>query len=219
MFSAASVCQFGCLFVDTITSEWLNVKWRNLAVKYTVQNLARVRMSRSKVKVTGTKIEKVQHFVRESSSGARTSCGIPFGNGPREHGPPPVLRRWENQRMVSSYELGTYMTTGDLEQDLRSHSRDSRYSSLSMIYDCCNMTRSIFEILDERFSSAEMTFKCYSRSSTMSLLETPFLLTFYGNFLSILYLFWDSKKFVEDRILTHVYVWRHVHRKSVRISQ
>ena len=157
-------------------------------------------MSRSKVKVSWTKKnEKVRHFVRESSSGARTSCGIPFGSGPRERGPPAVLRRWENQRMVSSYELGTYMTTGDLEQDLRSHIGDSRYSSLSMMYDCCNMTRSIFEILDERFSSAEMTFKCYSRSSIMSLLETPFLLTFYCNFLPILYLFWDSKKFVEDR--------------------
>jgi len=37
-------------------------------------------MSRSKVKVTGvpagTKNENVRHFVRESSSGAQSSCGI-----------------------------------------------------------------------------------------------------------------------------------------------
>jgi len=38
---------------------------------------------RSKVKVTGDKNEKARHFVRESSSGARSSCGIFFESGPR----------------------------------------------------------------------------------------------------------------------------------------
>jgi len=47
------------------------------------KNLARVRIWRSKIKGQGhrgQKSEKVRHFVRERSSGAR-------------------LRRWENQRM------------------------------------------------------------------------------------------------------------------------
>jgi len=34
----------------------------------------------------GTKNEKVRRFVRESSSGARSSCGIFFGSGPRGRG-------------------------------------------------------------------------------------------------------------------------------------
>jgi len=37
-------------------------------------------MSRSKVKVTRDKNEKVQHFVRESSSGAQSSCDIFSGS-------------------------------------------------------------------------------------------------------------------------------------------
>jgi len=58
---------------------------------------------RSKVKVTGDKKnEKVWHFVQESSSGARSLCSILFGSGPRGCGPPPVLRRCENLRMLSS---------------------------------------------------------------------------------------------------------------------
>ena len=40
-------------------------------------------MSRSKVKVIGDKKMKVRHFVQESSSGERSSCGIFFGSGPR----------------------------------------------------------------------------------------------------------------------------------------
>jgi len=42
---------------------------------------------------TGQKAKKVRHFVRESSSGPRSSAA---------RGPPRVLRRWENQRMLSS---------------------------------------------------------------------------------------------------------------------
>ena len=39
---------------------------------------------RSKVKATGDKKnEKMRHFVPESSSGARSSCGILFGSGTR----------------------------------------------------------------------------------------------------------------------------------------
>jgi len=43
-------------------------------------------MSRSKVKVTGTKNEKVRHFVRELSSGVRSSASS---------------MQWENQHMLS----------------------------------------------------------------------------------------------------------------------
>jgi len=48
---------------------------------------------RQKVKVTGKKNEK---FVRESPSGAARQF---FGSGPRGRSP---VRRWENQRMLSS---------------------------------------------------------------------------------------------------------------------
>jgi len=92
MFSAASVCQFVRLFVNTVTFERLNIGWWNLAISCTVQKFARVRMSRSKVKGQGhrAKNEKVRRFVCESSSG---------------RGPPPVLRRWEDQRMPSNLYL------------------------------------------------------------------------------------------------------------------
>jgi len=49
MFSAASVCQFVCLFVRTIAVEWLNVGRSNLAVRCTVQKSR----PRSTVKVKG----------------------------------------------------------------------------------------------------------------------------------------------------------------------
>jgi len=71
----SGVCLFVSLFVNTITSERLNIERCNLAVRCIVQKsiLARVRMSRSKVKVTGTKNEEVRHFF-----GSR-----PLGLGPR----------------------------------------------------------------------------------------------------------------------------------------
>jgi len=47
------VSQCVCLFVRTITSERLNVGRWNLAVRCIVQNIARVRLSRSKVKGQG----------------------------------------------------------------------------------------------------------------------------------------------------------------------
>ena len=79
------------------------------------KNLARFRMSRSKVKVTGSKKEKVRHFVLESSSGVRSySAAFLSGAvlGAR-------LRRWENQRMLSSITLSskmlcTYIVTANL---------------------------------------------------------------------------------------------------------
>jgi len=37
MFAAVSVCLFVCLFVNTISSEWLNVAWWNLAIRCIVQ--------------------------------------------------------------------------------------------------------------------------------------------------------------------------------------
>ena len=49
-------------------------------------------MSRSKVKVTVDKNEELWHF---------------FGSGPRGRSPPQVLRKWENQRMLSSFFLNT----------------------------------------------------------------------------------------------------------------
>ena len=43
MFSAASVCLFVCLFVNTITSEPVNIGWWNLGVGALYTNLGRVR--------------------------------------------------------------------------------------------------------------------------------------------------------------------------------
>ena len=51
------------------------------------KNFARVGMSKSKVKGEGhrgQKKRKVRNFVRDLSSGARSSCGIVFRNRPRE---------------------------------------------------------------------------------------------------------------------------------------
>jgi len=66
------ICQFVC-FVNMTTSKWLNVTWL-LGALY--KNLARVWVWRSKVKGQGHRAqnEKVQHFVPESSSGARSSA-------------------------------------------------------------------------------------------------------------------------------------------------
>ena len=53
------------------------------------KNLARVRISRSKVKVKvigNKKNEKLPHFVRESSSGGAVLVWHFFGSGPRERG-------------------------------------------------------------------------------------------------------------------------------------
>jgi len=66
---------------------WLGVLYKNLA---------RVQISRSKVKDTGDKNEKVSHSVRESSSGARSSWGIFSGVVLGGRGPPPVPRQQEN---------------------------------------------------------------------------------------------------------------------------
>jgi len=64
MFSAASVCLpdcvFACLFVNTITSERLDALYKNIAL---------VRMSRSKVKVTGDKKRKSAALFRERPRG------------------------------------------------------------------------------------------------------------------------------------------------------
>ena len=69
MFSAASVglfvsvcvCQFVSVFVGTITSQRLNVGRSNLAFRYNAQTLrpsSKVKVQRSKVKVTGDKKTK-----------------------------------------------------------------------------------------------------------------------------------------------------------------
>jgi len=89
MFSAASVCLSVCLFVNTITSERLNVRWWNLAVRCIVQksrpssNLG-VKGQRSRSPGT-KKNEKVRHFsgavlggasyvVRQVYAGGKTSA-------------------------------------------------------------------------------------------------------------------------------------------------
>jgi len=80
---------FVCLFVNTVTSKGLNVGWWNFAVRCIVQ---KSRPS-SNVKIKGQrspgtrKNEKVRHFVRELFFGARSSCGIFFGSGPRRPDP------------------------------------------------------------------------------------------------------------------------------------
>jgi len=92
MFSAA----FVCLFVNTITSERLNVARLKFPVRCIVRKYhpsSNLGGHRSKVKVTrDKKNEKVRHF---------------FDRGPRgrELCRPPVLLRWENQRMLSSCHL------------------------------------------------------------------------------------------------------------------
>jgi len=53
----------------------------------------------------GTKNEKVRHFVRELTSGARSPCGIFFPGTVLG-----VLRRWKNQRVLSN--LGNIFLTG-----------------------------------------------------------------------------------------------------------
>ena len=58
IFSAVSVCVFDC----TITSERLNLGWRNVAVRCIVQKycpISNVKVKASKVKVTGTKNGKM----------------------------------------------------------------------------------------------------------------------------------------------------------------
>jgi len=100
MFSAASVCQFVCLFVNMITGErlGLNVGWWNVTVTCILQ---KSRPS-SNVKVKG-----------QGHRGQKTrKCGISFashrlGRGPRvafcrEPSSKALLRRWENQRTLSS---------------------------------------------------------------------------------------------------------------------
>ena len=68
LFVSLSVCQhdnFRTIKCNTMKHE----TWR-LGALY--KKLARFRMSRSNVKVTGSKNEKVRHFVLESSSGVRS---------------------------------------------------------------------------------------------------------------------------------------------------
>ena len=95
VFLAVSVC----LFVRTIPSERLNIGWWNLAVRCVVQ---KSRPS-SKVKVKGQgyqgqKNEKVRHFFSGAVLGG-ASCVI------RQ-----FLRRWENQRVLSSYAISYFIS-------------------------------------------------------------------------------------------------------------
>ena len=89
-----------CLFVTLSVCQHDNfrtIKRRMLKpVGALYKNLARVRMSRSKVKGQGNRGQQ-----------KTKKCGILFGSRPLGHGPPPVLllRRWENQRMLSTCML------------------------------------------------------------------------------------------------------------------
>ena len=98
-----------CLFVRTITSEWSNVGWWNLAVRYIVPKSCRSRMSRSKVKVTRNKKWKTaksspltvhsRACAVDRTQQAATDDTIvwpPRGDG---------LCWWENQCMLSSLSV------------------------------------------------------------------------------------------------------------------
>ena len=85
-----------CLFVNTITSEQLNVGRWNLTVRCIVQKSCRSSNLRSKIEWQGHQGQKTK------------KRGILFGSGHRGGGEllrPPVLCRWENQRMLSSCRL------------------------------------------------------------------------------------------------------------------
>ena len=119
MFSAVSVCQFVCQcvcqFVCTITSERLNVGRSNLAVRYTVQKF------RPNTKV---KIKRQRHQGQKKRKTAESSpltmhsraCIIarPYAAccNRRYHCVPPGgdgLRQWENQLMLSSIYMQTFV--------------------------------------------------------------------------------------------------------------
>ena len=73
------VCLSVCLFVNTITYEWLNVGWWNFLVRCTVQKSrlnSNLGVKGQGLRSPGTKNEKVRHFVCESFSGAQFSFGI-----------------------------------------------------------------------------------------------------------------------------------------------
>ena len=121
MFSAASVCLSVCMFVRMITSERLNIGQSNLAIRYIVQ---KSRPS-SKVKVKGQrsrsplrKNEKLlshphsQCIVGRAPKLGRTQQAVtddtiawpPGGDG---------LRRWENQRQLSSDDVISWVITDE----------------------------------------------------------------------------------------------------------
>jgi len=116
MFSAASVCQF--VSVRTIASEWFNIGWWNLAVRCIVQKFR----PSSNVKVKDQKDHHGQTNEKLAESSPLTmhsrACAVgrtqqaatndttawpPRGDG---------LRRWENQRMMSSFKFGTQVNRG-----------------------------------------------------------------------------------------------------------
>ena len=95
---------FVCLFVNTITSERLNVGYDETWQLHALyKNLARVGVSRSKAKVTGDKKRKIAAYCSGVVLRGAVFVRHFFGSGLRGLGPPPVLRRWENQRMLSSW--------------------------------------------------------------------------------------------------------------------
>ena len=65
---------FMCLFVNTISSERLNIGWWNLAVRCIVQKSHPSLNVRVKGQGHRAQNEKVRHFVRESSSGVWSSA-------------------------------------------------------------------------------------------------------------------------------------------------
>ena len=102
MFSAASVCLSVSLFVcqhdnfQTIKRRMMKLGGEVHCTK--ISSEFECQGERSKVKVIGDKkCEKVLHFVRESSSGARSLCNI-FSRAVLGS----LLRRWENRHMLSS---------------------------------------------------------------------------------------------------------------------
>ena len=134
MFSAASFCQFVCLFVNTITSKRLNLGWWNLAVRCDVQKISPEFVFQGhRSRTSWTKKEKVlshphwQCMVRQrvccrsyaACSSRRLHCVATRGVTEwwqctltaacvrfcREQSSRAQLRWWENQRMLSSFTL------------------------------------------------------------------------------------------------------------------
>ena len=103
----SGVCLFVCQSVCLSHDNFRTIKRRMTKLGgwvHCTKKLARVRMSRSKVKGQGHRGQK-----------NTKKCGILFGSRPLGRGPPAAcfsgvvlwgrgpLRRWENQRMLSSF--------------------------------------------------------------------------------------------------------------------
>ena len=112
MFSAASVCQFVCLSVDTITSVRLNVKVKGQRSRSPGTKKLKTAESfpltvHSKACATAPYAARSSRLYHRVTAGGDRMTAVHADDGLRERSsgalrPPPVLRRWENQRILSS---------------------------------------------------------------------------------------------------------------------